>query len=152
MSNSSETYGLYSLPSSSVHRVLQARILVWVAKLSSRKSSLSRDWTHASYVSGIAGGFFMAQLPAKPIHLMYGAKSHHLGPTLCNPMDCSLPGPSIHEILQARILEWIALPSSWIGCFPNPGIQPCLLYLLHWQAGSLPLALPGTHIALKKWY
>ena len=27
-------------------------------------------------------------------------------------MDCSLPGPSVHEILQARILEWIAMPSS----------------------------------------
>ena len=27
----------------------------------------------------------------------------------CNPMDCSLPGSSIHEILQARILEWVAL-------------------------------------------
>ena len=29
-------------------------------------------------------------------------------PTLCNPMDCSLPGSSVHEILQARILEWVA--------------------------------------------
>ena len=27
-------------------------------------------------------------------------------PTLCNPMDCSLPGSSVHGILQARILEW----------------------------------------------
>ena len=32
--------------------------------------------------------------------------------TLCNPMDCSLPGPSVHESLQARILEWVAVPSS----------------------------------------
>ena len=31
-------------------------------------------------------------------------------PTLCNPKDCSLPGSSVHGILQARILEWIALP------------------------------------------
>ena len=29
-----------------------------------------------------------------------------LCPTLCDPMDCSLPGPSVHAILQARILEW----------------------------------------------
>ena len=29
-------------------------------------------------------------------------------PTLCNPVDCSLPGSSIHGILQARILEWVA--------------------------------------------
>ena len=38
-------------------------------------------------------------------------------PTLCNPIDCSPPGSSVHGILQARILEWIAIPfsrgSSW---------------------------------------
>ena len=32
--------------------------------------------------------------------------------TLCNPMDCSLPGSSVHGMLQARILEWVAMPSS----------------------------------------
>ena len=32
--------------------------------------------------------------------------------TLCNPMDCSLPGFCVHGILQARILEWVALPFS----------------------------------------
>ena len=32
--------------------------------------------------------------------------------TFCNPMDCSLPGSSVHGILQARILEWDAMPSS----------------------------------------
>ena len=33
-------------------------------------------------------------------------------PTLCDPMDCSPPGSSVHGILQARILEWVAMPSS----------------------------------------
>ena len=33
-------------------------------------------------------------------------------PTLCNPTDCSPPGSSVHEIPQARILEWVAAPSS----------------------------------------
>ena len=33
-------------------------------------------------------------------------------PTLCNPMDCSLPGFSIHGIFQARILEWVAISFS----------------------------------------
>ena len=33
-------------------------------------------------------------------------------PTLCNPMDCSPPGPSVRGILQARILEWVAISSS----------------------------------------
>ena len=31
-------------------------------------------------------------------------------PTLCDPMDCSPPGSSVHVILQARILEWVAIP------------------------------------------
>ena len=56
-----------------------------------------------------------------------------------------------HGILQARILEWVAMPSSrgssqprvqtlvfFFFFFPNP----CLLCLLHWQAGSLPLGPP----------
>ena len=33
-------------------------------------------------------------------------------PTLCEPMDCSLPGSSIHGIFQARILEWVAISFS----------------------------------------
>ena len=33
-------------------------------------------------------------------------------PTLCDPMNCSPPGSSVHRILQARILEWVAMPSS----------------------------------------
>ena len=32
--------------------------------------------------------------------------------TLCDPIDCSLPGSSAHGILQARILEWVAIPFS----------------------------------------
>ena len=33
-------------------------------------------------------------------------------PTLCNPMDCSPPGSSVHGILQVRILEWVTIPLS----------------------------------------
>ena len=40
------------------------------------------------------------------------AKSLQSHLTLCSPMDRSLPGPSVHGILQARILEWIVMPSS----------------------------------------
>ena len=36
-----------------------------------------------------------------------------LCPTLCDPMGCSLPGSSVHEIFQARVLEWIAISFSW---------------------------------------
>ena len=59
----------------------------------------------------------------------------------CNPMDCNPPGSSAYGIFQARILEWVAMPFS--GDLPHPGIQPMSLSLLHWQAGSLPLAPPG---------
>ena len=42
--------------------------------------------------------------------------------TIYNPMDCSPPGSSVHGILQARILEWLPLPSP--GNLLNPGIEP----------------------------
>ena len=40
-------------------------------------------------------------------------------PTCCNPMDCSPPGSSVHGILQARILEWVTLPSSRGSSWPR---------------------------------
>ena len=49
---------------------------------------------------------------------------------------------SVHGILQARILEWVAMSSSR-GIFPTQGLNPYLLHLLHWQVGSLPLVPPG---------
>ena len=36
-------------------------------------------------------------------------------PTLSDPMDCSLPGSSIHGIVQARVLEWVAIAFSTVG-------------------------------------
>ena len=47
--------------------------------------------------------------------------------TLCDPVDCSLPGSSDHGILQARILEWVAFPCPPPGDLPNPGIKPASL-------------------------
>ena len=43
-------------------------------------------------------------------------------PTLCDPVDCSPPGSSVHGILQARRLEWVACPPP--GDLPDPGIEP----------------------------
>ena len=40
------------------------------------------------------------------------AKSLQSCLTLCNPMDCSPPGSSVHGILRARILEWVVMPFS----------------------------------------
>ena len=59
-------------------------------------------------------------------------------PTLCDPMDCTQPGSSVHGILQARILEWVAISSS--RDLPNPGIEPRSPVL---QVNSLPSEPPG---------
>ena len=50
------------------------------------------------------------------------AKSLQSRLTLCNPMDCHPPGSSVHGILQARILEWVAV--SFSRGFPDTGIKP----------------------------
>ena len=42
-------------------------------------------------------------------------------PTLCDPMDCSLPGSSVQGIFQATVLEWVLFSSP--GDLPNPGIE-----------------------------
>ena len=65
-----------------------------------------------------------------------------LYPTVCAPVDCSLRGSSVHGILQARILEWVANPFS--GNLPNPGIEPRSPTS---QAVSLPSEPPGKPVA-----
>ena len=54
------------------------------------------------------------------------AQSLQSCPTLCNPMDHSPPGSSVHEILKARILEWTAMPSSRGSSQPRDRICICL--------------------------
>ena len=55
------------------------------------------------------------------------AKSCHSCPTLCNPMHYSVPGSSVHGILQERLLKWVAMLLS--RDLPNPGIEPESLYV-----------------------
>ena len=100
----------YSPPGSSVHAILQARILRWVAIPFSRGSSQSRDWTQ---VSCIAGRFFTTSTTWEA-HNGYESESEVSKSclSLCNPVDWSPPGSSIHGILQARILEWVAISFS----------------------------------------
>jgi len=69
------------------------------------------------------------------------AKLLQLCLTLCNPRDSSLPDSSVHGILQARVLERVAMPSCK-GSSCSQGLSPSLLCLLHWQPTSLPLAPP----------
>ena len=146
-----------SPPGSSVHGILQGRILQWVAIPFSRSSSPSRDWTR---VSCITGKFFTTEPPG--IHELnqdkaqmltdivqgYGSlilrcwvEFHRRGlavpvslfrmhavsmwvkitqscPTLCYPMDYT-----VHGILQARILEWVAFPFSRRSSQPRDQTQ-----------------------------
>ena len=124
-----------------VHGILQARILEWVAMPSSSGSSQPRDQTQVFH---IAGGFFFlpSEPPGKPkstgVHslslqrifptqelnqgllhcrrilyqLSYQGNPTRSCLTLCNPIDCSLLGSSVHGISQAKILEWVAIPCS----------------------------------------
>ena len=63
--------------------------------------------------------------------------------TLYDSVDCSPPGSSVYGILQARILEWVAIPFS--GDLPDLGIKPGTPTL---QADSLPSELPEKPILL----
>ena len=58
--------------------------------------------------------------------------------TLCDPTDCSLPGSTVHGILQARILEWVAI--SFSRGSSQPRVEPRSPAL---QADSLPTELQG---------
>ena len=64
--------------------------------------------------------------------------------TLCDPMDSSPPGSSVHGILQARILEWGAMPSS--RGFSNPGIEPASLACPALAGGFFTTVSPGDQI------
>ena len=69
-------------------------------------------------------------------------------PTLCNPMDYSPPGSSVHGVFQARILKWVAISSTRGSFWPRN--QTCIPGLLHWQADSLPPVHLGSYRASKK--
>ena len=75
-----------------------------------------------------------------------------LCPTLCDPMNCSLPGSSVHGILQARILKWIAISFSRVPSGPrDQTFVSCTgrWILYHWATwGALSIYL---HIDMYNW-
>ena len=71
--------------------------------------------------------------------LMEGACMHAQScPALCEPLDCSPPGSSVHGIPQARKLEWVAIPFSWGSSQPSDQTWSTAL-----EADSLPSEQPG---------
>ena len=77
-------------------------------------SNLSEDKTD-TYFSIILFVYIHTHINVCHVNIHVRAKSFQSCPTLCNPMDSSPPGSSVHGILQARILEWLALSSSRIS-------------------------------------
>ena len=82
-------------------------------------------------------------------HVCVCAKFLQSCPALCSPKGHSPPGSSVHGILQARILEWVAILSP--KGLPRPGIKAKPPRLLHWQPGSSPLVLLGEPWAYRIW-
>ena len=73
-------------------------------------------------------------LATKPPSVQFSSVTQSC-PTLCDPMDSSMPGFSVHGILQARILEWVAIPFSRGSSWPRD--QTCIScigrqILYHW--------------------
>ena len=94
---------------------------------------VSIDWHHcgdlASQLSRFASWL-------KPPHIACACvQSHFSHVQLYDPVACSPSASSIHDILQRRILEWVALPSP--GDLPDPTTETLFLSLLHWQASHL---------------
>ena len=102
--------------------------------------------------SELAGGFFTTEPPEKPNMIICVCvcvcvcvcacahthnKSLQLCPTLCDPVDRSPTDSFIQGIFQNTGVGCYGLLQ---GIFPTQGLNMCLLYLLHWEAGCLPLA------------
>ena len=131
-----------SPPGSSVHGIFPARLQEWVAISSSRESSQPRD--QARFHVSCTGKRILYQWATLSM-LYLVARSC---PTLCDPVDCSPPGSSVHGIFPARLLEWVAMPSFRGSSQPRDQTFVSHIYL-HWQADSSPRAPPAKPFLLK---
>ena len=99
-----------SPPGSSVHGTLQARILEWIAIPFSRGFSWLRDGTWVPCITGV----FFTVWAIREAHLAKKVQAlvAQFCPTLWDLTDCSWSGSSVHGLLQAGVLEWVAIPFS----------------------------------------
>ena len=95
---------------------------------SQRNFWIARDLLGMEHVKGNRTGI-VRQTNVWHIAL-YSAKSLQSCPTLCDPMNCSLPGSFVSGIFQARVLEWVC-HFLLQGIFLTQGSNPGLLCLLH---------------------
>ena len=123
--------------------------LLFLQKTLSRKQTTTiTKWWVFEYDVGVTFGkvnqFVLNRIKETQTGLMHACSVSKSCPTLCNPMNCSPPGSSVHGILQARILKWDAISFSWGSSHPRNRIQ--VLCFLQWQVVSLLLAPPGKPI------
>ena len=106
------------MPGSSVHAILQAKILEWVAIHFSRKFF----WT---WVSCLAGRFFTIWATREVLYCLMRMLLTQLCPILCNLWIVVRQGPGFsgHGILQARMLQWVIIPFSRGSSRPRDGTQ-----------------------------
>ena len=149
-----------SPPGSPIPGILQARTLEWVAicfsnawkwkvkvKSLSRVRLLATPWTAAHQALPSMRFSRQEYWSGVPLPSPYTCNSYNivyqlryclvakLYPTLCNPMDCSLPGSSVHGISQARILEWFAVFFSRGSSWPRDQTQVSCIdrqIIYHW--------------------
>ena len=140
------------IASPTVHRVAKTR--TWLKQLSMQAHSkyLKTDLTRAStnqnrlqlISSASTNWHFQAEKTGKDLQSVEGSLKFILrvcvcmcsAISLCDPMDCGPPGSSVHGILQARILEWVAILTS--RGLPGPEIEPISLasLALNWKVLS----------------
>ena len=124
----------YSLPGSSVHGIFQARVLEWVATafshlslccaakslqscptlcdpVDSQPTRLLCPWDSPGKNAGVGCHFLLQCMKVNS-----ESEVAQLCLTLHGPVDCSLPGSSIHGIFQAKVLEWGAIAFSDESC------------------------------------
>ena len=121
MSDSLQPYALYP-PVSPEHGIIQARILEWGDISYSRASSQARDRTRDSCVSRIDRRILYHWTTWEAPFTLWSEVAQSCL-TLCNPMGYSLPGFSVHGILQARILEWVVISFSRRSSRPRDWTQ-----------------------------
>ena len=105
---------------------------------------LPRPWDSPGKNTGVGCHFLLQSMKVKS-----ESEVAQSCPTLSDPMDCSLPGSSAHEIFQARVLEWIAIAFSRLrlkinlAIFPKIAFYPIRL-LCNFNCGCLYLF--GSHV------
>ena len=108
-----------------------------------------RQWHIAVYVTTVRVSMVLYSLYWATVYFLSDLASYmwiscaQLCPTLCSPVDCSLPGFSVHGIFQARIQEWVAISYSR-GSFQTR-IEPASLAL---AGGFFTTVPPGKALAL----